>query len=116
MLYENVLKHYGVKGMKWGVIRDKIALARKRATRNQSEDYKTKKALKRKKLSEMSNSEIKKLNERLQLEQNLKRLKAQDVSAGRKRAEAIVGQIGNKLLSAALDEATKRAMDRVLGK
>jgi len=111
---ENYLKHYGVPGMKWGVIRNKLALARARRDRNKSEDFKTKKALSKKKLSSLSNKELKQLNERMQLEQNFKRLKREQVSAGQKRAEKILGQIGNQLLSAAINEVTKRSMDRVI--
>lgn len=70
---EQELKHYGVLGMKWG---------RRKQSRPMSEDAKTAKNLKKKKVSEMSNTELKKLNERMNLEQNYKRLNANTVSRG----------------------------------
>lgn len=113
---ENYLKHYGVLGMKWGTVRSKLALARARLDRNKSEDAKTKRSLGRKKLSSLSNKELKQLNERMQLEQNFKRLKREQISEGQKRAERILGKIGDKLLNAAIDEATRRSMDRVMNR
>lgn len=70
---EQELKHYGVLGMKWG---------RRKQTRPMSEDAKTAKNLKKKKVSEMSNTELKKLNERMNLEQNYKRLNPNTVKKG----------------------------------
>ena len=63
-MIEKELKHYGVLGMKWG---------HRKQSRPMSEDAKKAKNLKKKKVSEMSNSELKRLNERMNLEQNYKR-------------------------------------------
>lgn len=60
------LKHYGKKGMKWGVVRERGSNGRVKGT--VSEDHATSRTLKKKPRSEMSNAELKKLNERLQLE------------------------------------------------
>ena len=67
------LKHHGVLGMKWG---------RGKQPRPMSEDAKKAKELKKKKVSEMSNSELKRLNERMNLEQNYKRLNPNTVKKG----------------------------------
>lgn len=67
------LSHYGVLGMKWGVRRPKNTM---------SDDAKTARHLKKKKISEMSNSELRKLNERTILEKNYKRLNPNTVKKG----------------------------------
>ena len=65
---DNVLAHYGVVGMKWG--------KHKSAASVSSPDHTEAQALKKKPLNEMSNADLKKLNERLQLEQTHKQLMA----------------------------------------
>lgn len=66
------LKHYGVKGMRWGT-RSKQG-SDGRVKRETSDDFKDAKVLAKKRPSQLSNAELKKLNERLQLEQNYKSL------------------------------------------
>lgn len=79
------LMHYGVLGMKWGVRRggSKTSGVNKRKSK-QSEDYTRAKALKKKKVSQLSNAELKELNNRMNLENQYKNLKRQNVSTGRK--------------------------------
>ena len=72
----NELYHYGVLGMRWG----------KRKSR-MSQDAREAKALKKKKVSEMSNAELRKLNERRNLERNYKNLNPSAIAKG----VAIVG-------------------------
>lgn len=91
------LKHYGVLGMKWGVRKDRYnrnsIVANKK--QNSSEDYKEARALERKKPSELSNQELKKLNERMNLESNYSRLR-QDRTAiekGYKATNKILGYV-----------------------
>jgi hypothetical protein len=73
------IKHFGVLGMKWG-----IRKRRSSGPDTSSEDHKTSRAIKSKKISEMSNEELKKLTTRLQLERQLKDLSAKEVSTGQK--------------------------------
>lgn len=111
------LKHYGIKGMKWGVRRREGSDGRvirggssKRAT---SEDHNEARALKTKRLSELSNDELRRLNERMNLEQNYTRLMANnssDLSKGLKVTQDILktaGQLYNTYNSPMVKEIRK---------
>lgn len=74
----NELYHYGVLGMKWGI-------RRSRKTRSTwHEDAKTARELRKKSVNEMSNAELKKLNERSQLEQQYRNLNPSAIKRGMK--------------------------------
>lgn len=81
---DGFLEHYGVRGMKWGV----------RKKRNTSSDHDESRALLSRHKSELSNAELKRVNERLNLETNLNRLNPNTVARGRATAAALVGTIG----------------------
>lgn len=81
------LFHYGVKGMKWGVRKDRGGspgpLARRKARkqaeeqaeiRGRSQDHVKAQKLRSRNLSSLSNAEIQTLNKRLQLETDYARL------------------------------------------
>lgn len=85
------LKHYGKKGMKWGVRRERGADGRVRGT--VSEDHANSRASARKKPSEMSTAELKKLNERLQLERTNRDLQSRGALQKIKTGTAIAGTI-----------------------
>ena len=96
---ENYLQHYGVLGMKWGRRRSEAQLARDRgkSRRTKSEDHLRAKSLKKKRLSQLSNSELKELNNRMQLEQQYKSLKKQNVSAGKKFVKDVAYESGKQI-------------------
>lgn len=71
---DDVLAHFGIKGMKWGVRRSEAQLAR--ARQGDSEDFTTSRQLKSTPNRKLSTSELKKLNERLQLEKTNRELTA----------------------------------------
>ena len=83
---DDELMHYGVLGMRWGVHRSKnsssVSPRRRRKQANISEDAKIAKALKKKKLDEMSNAELRKLNERQNLERNYKQANKSRIAKG----------------------------------
>lgn len=71
---DNFLSHYGVKGMKWG---------RRKAKEAPSEDYVRTKNLRKKSLNSLSNDELRKLNERLQLERSYRDLTSSPTALSR---------------------------------
>lgn len=78
------LMHFGIKGMKWGIRRYQNKDGTRIGSRKNSisEDAKTAKSLKKKKLNQMSNAELRKLNERQNLEQQYRRMNKRTVSKG----------------------------------
>lgn len=80
---ENSLYHYGVLGMKWGKRRSQAELARARASRNSSKV--TKKSIK-----EMSDDELRRKLNRLQMEQQYAKLSGADVNRGKEYVNKII--------------------------
>lgn len=74
----NVICHYGIRGMKWGVRRNK------KQGPKMSDDYSRYKSLKKKKTKQLTNSELKEINNRMQLENQYSNLKKQRISFGEK--------------------------------
>jgi hypothetical protein len=83
--------------MKWGKRRSRKSVIKKTTSTN--EDHEIKSLIKTKKISEMSNQEIKKINERIQLEKQLKDLTKKSVSPGRKFVEEILTNAAKEVAS-----------------
>lgn len=76
---EEIIEHYGIKGMRWGVRRKRGKGGRV------SSDYSTSRKTLKKKVSQMSNEELRKLNKRLEMERKLKQVDPSIVGEGRRR-------------------------------
>lgn len=86
------LKHYGKKGMKWGVIRERGANGRVTA-KVVSEDHAKSRQLKAKTRAELSNAELEALNKRLQLEKTNNELQSRTALQKIKTGTTIAGTI-----------------------
>lgn len=93
----NELYHYGVLGMKWGVRRDRSRFTGSHRKKSRSEDSRDASAIKKKKLNQMSNAELKRVNERRRLEQEYSRLNPKSVSRGWKYVATAAGVMGTAL-------------------
>lgn len=99
----NELQHSGIKGMKWGVRRYQnkdgtlTDAGKKRYNKDVSDDARTASELKKKKVKELSNAELRKLNERSRLEQEYKKLNPNAISKGWKYVGAAAGIMGTAI-------------------
>ena len=97
------LSHYGVKGMKWGVRKNKPSTSRKAKSR----EAKT-----------LSNEELQKRIKRIELESRYVALtsKPTTIDKGKKVAGNIIGNIGKQLASDALKKGTRTGTKLVVKK
>lgn len=88
---ENYLSHYGVLGMKWGVRRRSgtpSSGTAKLHRRRKSEDFKLARELRKKGHKRLTNEELKRANERANLEKNFAKLNPGTVERGHERVKA----------------------------
>lgn len=84
--------HYGKKGMKWGVVRERGSNGRV-TSKVVSDDHTRSRELKAKPRSQMSNKELEDLNKRLQLEKTNNELQSRTALQKIKTGTAIAGTI-----------------------
>jgi len=108
---DDVLQHYGIKGMRWGIRR-----ANPSASAPASEDHQnsvaTKKQIKTSGTKSLSNQELKTYLERMDLEQ---RYNKANPSASKKAGKAIgefLVSIGKKELAAAASKEVAKALTK----
>jgi hypothetical protein len=102
MNYSDELQHWGIKGMKWGVRRyqnkdGSLTPAGQKRYDEMSDDAKYAHNTKKKSVEQMSNAELKKLNERTRLEQEYDRLNPGTIKKGWKYVAGTVAVMGTAL-------------------
>lgn len=121
---EEFISHYGKKGMKWGVHNKTTTVIKKRANSKKdrlSPDAKEISTLRAKKPSTLSNNDLKKINERMNLEQNYNRLNTGKVKKGKQRVEfilatATIGKTAYELINSKAGQAAIKLGTKILDK
>lgn len=111
------LYHYGVKGMRWGVRRAQKKLQkidRKADKKGWSDDAREVAKIKTKKPKQMSNNDLRKLNERNQLEITNRDLK-QKQSRGRRAVKGFIATAGTITAVAGAYKVYKKVGKDALG-
>lgn len=98
-MVSNFLEHHGIKGQKWGIRRERKALTsgKKGLPTKKHEDYVVNAKNRKKKVSELSNEDIRKANERADLENNFRKKNPGKIDKGHAhvvRLLAIAGTAG----------------------
>ena len=104
------LYHFGIKGMKWGVHKDRKSSVRTKRSKSDSSDYGESRDLLTKSPNQLSNAQLRKLNERLNLEQQYSNL----TTTQKQNGQSFMGRVQGQLKNAAANEVSKGLMD--LGK
>lgn len=104
------LYHFGVKGMKWGAHKDRKRSVRTKRSKSDSSDYSESRDLFTKSPNQLSNAQLRKINERLNLEQQYSNLTKTQKQNGLSFMDRVQGQLKN----AAANEVSKGLID--LGK
>lgn len=121
----NTLVHYGIKGMKWGVRRTEAQLARARGERWNPLKRSAKKSVTKKtssstegkkKVSEMSDDELRKAVNRLQLEKQYKQLNQKSLSLGQKFANKVIKDVVTPAVTQASQNALRNYIEKELNK
>lgn len=93
----NEITHHGVKGMKWGIRRNR----RSKAASKRSKKVKRSRAKDTKNRRLLSNEELKKRIDRLELEKKYKQLSDEDLHPGRTMVRNFLQSVGGKVVTSA---------------
>lgn len=101
------LYHFGVKGMKWGVRKDRKRSVGTRRSKSDSKDYTETRDLLKKSPNKLSNSELRKINERLNLEQQYSNL----TTVQKQKGNRFVDKLGNNMKQTIANDVSKQLMN-----
>lgn len=88
---QKVLEHHGVKGQKWGVRRRRTSATSSKVDKKfTSSDFKRTQSLRGRKPQQLTNKQLKDLNERMNLEQNFRRMNPRLVDKGHNRVKYLL--------------------------
>lgn len=104
-----VVSHHGIVGMRWGIRRKRGSDGRVEASSDHAESRK----LLKKPTMTLSNADIKTINKRLNLEQELGRLDPTALGEGKRRVRRFLDQYGNGLIGAAAGVAVTITLQAV---
>lgn len=104
------LYHFGIKGMKWGIHKDRKRSVRTKRSKTDSSDYHESRDLLAKSPNQLSNAQLRKLNERLNLEQQYSNL----TTTQKQNGQSFMGRVQGQLKNVAANEVSKGLVD--LGK
>lgn len=99
----NELYHFGVKGMKWGVRKDRKRSVSSKRSRSDSKDYTESRDLLKKSPNKLSNAELRKINERLNLEQQYSNL----TTSQKQKGNRFIDKVSNQMKQTAANEVSK---------
>lgn len=103
----NELYHFGVKGMKWGVRKDHKRSVSSKHSRSDSKDYTESRDLLKKSPNKLSNAELRKINERLNLEQQYSNL----TTIQKQKGQSFVKRVKNQMSNTAVNEVSRDLYD-----
>jgi len=102
---QEALEHYGIKGMQWGV----------RKKRSRSAESAEAAQIKKKKVFEMSNEELKKVNARLDLEKKYSSLNPSAASKVSKLIGGMAGGLAKQVVSNVVSQAATNYAKKIIG-
>jgi hypothetical protein len=114
---EDFINHYGILGMKWGRRKSRSSKSKKinnKRVKNISADKAEANKIASKKIYELSNEELKKINTRLQLEKQYKELNPKKVAKGKKFIKGMLEAQGKQLLGQALTKYASKGLDKIM--